>query len=219
MDKIKSSYKLTKNIYDDVLTQKKWWSRLYIKLFWQGVDDNKIAEKILSYIPNTFDGTLLDVPVGTAVFTVERYKQLKAANITCLDYSLDMLSRAELRFEENKLGNINLIQGDVGALPFADNSLDIVLSMNGMHVFPDKDKAYSEIYRVLKARGSFVACYYIKGESKVTDFLVNKILSKKGWFTPPFETYGEVKKRLLHHYDIEEFKKEGSMLYFKAKKK
>jgi len=44
-DKIKQSYKQSKNIYDDVLTQGKWWSRLYIKLFWSGVDDNEIARK------------------------------------------------------------------------------------------------------------------------------------------------------------------------------
>ena len=32
------------NINDDVQTQEKWWSRLYIKLFWSGVDDTEIAK-------------------------------------------------------------------------------------------------------------------------------------------------------------------------------
>ena len=59
-DKIKESYKTSKNIYDDILTQDKWWSKLYIKLFWSGVDDNKIAEEVLKYIPNNFNGELLD---------------------------------------------------------------------------------------------------------------------------------------------------------------
>jgi hypothetical protein len=83
-DKIKESYKSSKNIYDDVLTQDKWWSKLYIKLFWSGVDDKKIAKKILNYIPNNFNGKLLDVPVGTAVFTINKYQKLKEAKITCL---------------------------------------------------------------------------------------------------------------------------------------
>ena len=42
------------------------------KVFWSGTDDNEIAHKVLSYIPDDFDGTILDVPVGTAVFTEQK---------------------------------------------------------------------------------------------------------------------------------------------------
>lgn len=45
-EKIKESYKQSKNIYDDVLTQRTWWGKLYIKLFWSGVDDNDIAREV-----------------------------------------------------------------------------------------------------------------------------------------------------------------------------
>lgn len=67
---------------------------MYIKLFWSGTDDNDIARKVLSYIPDDFSGNLLDVPVGTAVFTERKWKSLKNAQITCLDYSVDMLEQA-----------------------------------------------------------------------------------------------------------------------------
>ena len=66
-DKIQTAYEASKNIYDDVLTQGNFFSRLYIKLFWSGTDDREIARKVLSYIPDDFAGALLDVPVGTAV--------------------------------------------------------------------------------------------------------------------------------------------------------
>ena len=68
-DQIKEAYQSSKNIYDNVLTQRNFFSRLYAKVFWSGTDDNEIAHKVLSYIPDDFDGTILDVPVGTAVFT------------------------------------------------------------------------------------------------------------------------------------------------------
>ena len=55
-DKIKESYKSFSKIYNDVMTQGSFWSKLYIKLFWQGVDDNEVAEKVLEYIPNNFNG-------------------------------------------------------------------------------------------------------------------------------------------------------------------
>jgi|GEM_PF-2205884 len=117
-DKIRKSYKQSKNIYDDVLTQGKWWSKLYIRLFWSGVDDNAVAREVLKYIPDDFSGRLLDVPVGTAVFTCGKYEKLKNADITCLDYSEDMLEQAQDRFKKSGLDNVSTIRGDVGNLPY-----------------------------------------------------------------------------------------------------
>ena len=96
-DKIQNAYKASKNIYDDVLTQGSFFSRLYIRLFWSGTDDNEIARKVLSFVPADFHGALLDVPVGTAVFTANAWRSLKNAAITCLDYSEDMLAGAKAR--------------------------------------------------------------------------------------------------------------------------
>lgn len=101
-DKVKDAYESSKNIYDDVLTQSNIFSRLYIKLFWNGTDDNVIAKKVLSYIPNDFNGDLLDVPVGTAVFTNNKWISLNNAHITCLDYSQDMLEQAKIRLNGQK---------------------------------------------------------------------------------------------------------------------
>ena len=101
-DKIQNAYETSKNIYDDVLTQGSIFSKLYIKLFWGGTDDNKIAEEILSYISNDFNGKLLDVPVGTAVFTASKWASLTNARITCLDYSKDMIEQAEKKGIINK---------------------------------------------------------------------------------------------------------------------
>ncbi|MCR5149898.1 MAG: class I SAM-dependent methyltransferase [Clostridiales bacterium] len=215
-DKIQSAYKSSKNIYDDVLTQGNLFSRLYIRFFWSGTDDNEIARRILQYIPDNFSGTLLDVPVGTAVFTESKWAALKGAYITCLDYSDDMLSRAKARL--GQYGHIGFVQGDVGNLPMQDETYDTVLSMNGFHAFPDKPKAFSETYRVLKQGGEFIACFYIKGKSRITDWLVSSILSKKGWFTPPFQTEDELRSMLGRYYAETEIHTDGSIVYFRCKK-
>ena len=211
-DKIQDAYESSKNIYDGVLTQGNFFSRMYIKLFWSGTDDNEIARKVLSYIPDDFSGKLLDVPVGTAVFTQRKWSTLKNARITCLDYSTDMLEQAKRRLDGK--AHINFIQGDVGNLQMDDESFDIVLSMNGFHAFPDKQKAFSETCRVLKSGGDFIACFYIRGKSKKTDWLVKNILAKKGWFTPPFQTEEELKNTLQKMYKEVELHIDGSMAYF-----
>ena len=211
-DKIQDAYESSKNIYDGVLTQGNFFSRMYIKLFWSGTDDNEIARKVLSYIPDDFSGKLLDVPVGTAVFTQRKWSTLKNAHITCLDYSTDMLEQAKRRLDGQ--AHINFIQGDVGNLQMDDESFDIVLSMNGFHAFPDKQKAFRETFRVLKSGGDFIACFYIRGKSKKTDWLVKNILAKKGWFTPPFQTEEDLKNTLQKMYKEVELHIDGSMAYF-----
>ena len=211
-DKIQDAYESSKNIYDGILTQGNFFSRMYIKLFWSGTDDNEIARKVLSYIPDDFSGKLLDVPVGTAVFTQRKWSSLKNAHITCLDYSTDMLEQAKRRLDGQV--HINFIQGDVGNLQMDDESFDVVLSMNGFHAFPDKQKAFSETCRVLKSGGDFIACFYIRGKSKKTDWLVKNILAKKGWFTPPFQTEEELKNTLQKMYKEVELHVDGSMAYF-----
>lgn len=211
-DKIQDAYESSKNIYDGVLTQGNFFSRMYIKLFWSGTDDNEIARKVLSYITDDFSGKLLDVPVGTAVFTQRKWSSLKNGHITCLDYSTDMLEQAKRRLDGQ--AHINFNQGDVGNLQMDDESFDIVLSMNGFHAFSDKQKAFSETCRVLKSGGDFIACFYIRGKSKRTDWLVKNILAKKGWFTPPFQTEEELKNTLQKMYKEVELHIDGSMAYF-----
>ena len=215
-DRIRTAYHASKDIYDDVLTQGNFLSRQYIRFFWSGTDDNEIARKVLGYIPDDFSGTLLDVPVGTAVFTEEKWRKLSEAQITCLDYSSDMLDKAEQRLGD--CGHISFVQGDVGDLPLSAQSCDVVISMNGFHAFPDKRKAFRETYRVLKQGGSFIACFYIRGRSKRTDWLVNNILSKKGWFTPPFPTEEQLKKILNKLYSEVELHVDGSIVYFRCVK-
>lgn len=211
-DKIQNAYESSKNIYDDILTQGNFFSRMYNRLFWSGTDDNEIARKVLSYIPNDFSGELLDVPVGTAVFTERKWASLKDAHITCLDYSTDMLEQAKKRLGSH--GHIECVQGDVGNLQMDDESFDVVVSMNGFHAFPDKQKAFKETWRVLKSGGDFIASFYIRGKSKRTDWLVKNILAKKGWFSPPFQTEEELRDILQKMYQEIDIHVDGSIVYF-----
>ena len=215
-DKIQSAYRNSKNIYDDVLTQGNFFSRLYIKIFWGGTDDNEVARKVLSCIPDDFSGKLLDVPVGTAVFTYKKWAKLKNAEIICLDYSEDMINQARERLQD--CPQVRCVQGDVGALPLEDESCDIVLSMNGFHAFPDKEKAFAETYRVLKPGGKFIACFYIRDELKIADWLVKNILARKGWFTPPFVTRQELQRKLNEMYHDIDLHTDGAIVYFSAVK-
>ncbi len=214
-DKIQNSYKSSKNFYDVFITHKTWWSKLYAKIVWKGADNNVIAQKLLDKIPTEFEGKILDVPVGTGVFVYEKYNKMKNAQITCLDYSEDMLGIARQRMSDE---NINFVRGDVGDLQFEDETFDIIFSMNGFHVFPDKDKAFCEITRVLKKDGILLASFYVEGKGGLADFTAKNILAKKGWLTLPFDSENSVRQRLSKDFTIEFFDYYGSLVYFCARK-
>ena len=216
-DKIKEAYQASKNIYDDVLTQGNFFSRLYVKIFWSGTDDNEIARKVLSYIPDDFSGTILDVPVGTAVFTERKWKSLSSARITCLDYSEDMIGQARKRLGERAY--ISCMQGDVGCLPMADASFDLVLSMNGFHAFPDKEAAYRETVRALKPGGTFCGCFYTAGEYRRTDFMIRHVYEPANFFTPPYETMPGLKARLEKMYGTVALGHVKSIAWFVCRKR
>lgn len=178
------------NRYDDLITGRKWWSNLYMKLIWK-MNNLQIANEVMQFIPNNFSGTLLDVPIGTAIFTYQKYKKLKDAEIVGLDYSSEMLRLASIRAKEQNIKNLKLIEGDVGSMPFEDNSFDLVLCMSGFQVFPDNNKALSEIYRVMAPEAHFCGCFYVKGERKIADLFAHYILDRKGLFNPPHWTLQE----------------------------
>ena len=188
--------------YDGMITCSTLPGRAVCGVVWNmGREKNtRYLEKALSGIPDGFAGKLLEVPVGTGVLTMPVYKTLPQADITCLDYSPDMMATAQRRTKTAGLSNVQFRQGDVGKLSFGDSGFDLVLSLNGFHAFPDKEAAYQEIYRVLRPGGTFCGCFYVKGENHRTDWFINKLYTPKGFFTPPYETADSLHKRLAGMY-------------------
>ncbi len=136
-DQIRSAYRLTggnASFYDGMMTYSTLPGKAICRIVWNmdGEKNLRYLERALSGVPEDFSGKLLEVPVGTGVLTMPVYRELPGAEITCLDYSPDMMAAAQERAEKAGIGNVRFVQGDVGALPFEDESFDIVLSLNGL---------------------------------------------------------------------------------------
>ena len=205
-DQIRDAYKTTggqASFYDGMMTYSTWLGKAICRVVWNmnGEKNAAYLEKALSGIPEDFSGKLLEVPVGTGVLTMPVYQTLPRAAITCLDYSPDMMAAAQEKAKRLGIANVTFTQGDVGALPFADESFDIVLSLNGFHAFPDKEAAYRETFRVLKKGGTFCGCFYIRDECRRTDWFIRHLYQPKGFFTAPYETQSSLRERLSQMYE------------------
>ena len=206
--------------YDGMITCSTIPGKAVCKAVWNmGVEENtRYLDLAMAGIPEDFSGKLLEVPVGTGVLTMPVYKTLPNADITCLDYSADMMKVAQHRAEKMGLSNVQFRQGDVGALPFEDGSFDLVLSLNGFHAFPDKEAAFQETFRVLKPGGTFCGCFYIAEQNKRTDWFIDHLYTPKGFFTPPFDTVTSLYKRLSKLYESVELQTVESMACFTCRK-
>lgn len=207
-------------LYDGMMSASTVVGRLALKFFW-GFSTEEYFEflsQALAGIPENFSGRLLEVPVGTGVLTLPIYKRLIEAEIFCLDYSTAMISAAETYAKKISLPNVTFIQGDVGKLSFSEKFFDVVLSVNGLHAFPDKIAAHKEIYRVLKPGGIFCGSAYITGENFVTDVFVEQFCNRMGFFTPPHETFNSFECRLKEIYSSVEISNVKSFACFKCRK-
>ena len=219
---IRGAYRLTggSNFYDGMITCSTFSGKAVCRLVWDmnKAENDAYLEKAMAGIPENFSGKLLEVPVGTGILTMPLYQTLPQADITCLDYSSDMMGQAQEKAERLHLENVTFRKGDVGALPFADGAFDIVLSLNGFHAFPDKEAAYREVFRVLKSGGTFCGCFYVAGECKQSDWFVRHIYEKTGFFTPPYETVSSLKARLEGMYTDVDRGNLKSMAWFVCRK-
>jgi len=220
---IRNAYRQTgghASFYDGMITCSTLPGKAICRIVWNmGAELNeRYLERALSGIPQDFAGKLLEVPVGTGVLTMPVYRDLPNAQITCLDYSPDMMSAAQARAERLGVKNVRFEQGDVGALPFEDASFDIVLSLNGFHAFPDKEAAYRETFRVLKPGGTFCGCFYVQGGCGRTDWFIKNLYQPKGYFTPPYETEQSLRTRLCGMYAEVDVSRYEGMACFRCRK-
>ena len=71
------------------------------------------------------------------------------------DMTPAMLNRARKNIDRLGLKNVTLLRGYIEDLPLHDGSVDVLISNCVINLSPDKDKVFSEAYRVLTPGGRF----------------------------------------------------------------
>lgn len=85
--------------------------------------------------------------------------------VTGIDFTDEMLEKANKNKAKLGFSNVNFVKGDIEEMPLEENLVDVVISNCVLNLVPDKTKAFSEIYRVLKPGGHFcVSDVVLKGE-------------------------------------------------------
>lgn len=104
--------------------------------------------------------TVLELATGTGLIAKNIVNA--AAHIEASDTSAEMIREAKRR---NHSAKLYFSAQDMFCLPYADESFEVVIVSNALHIVPQPEKALAEIHRVLRDDGVLIAPTFTHAEN------------------------------------------------------
>lgn len=150
---------------------------------------------------------ILDVAAGPGSLTLCAARA--GADVVAIDFAPQMVKRLRVRLEKETLANTTVEVMDGQAMGFAPGVFDAAFSILGLMFFPDRDKGFGEIFRVLKPGGRAAIVAWAGGGFRISRFLTRVIESAVPEFpavAPPTGTELQDAKRFASEMKNARFK-------------
>lgn len=132
---------------------------------------------------------VLELATGPGM--IAKHIASSAKSVTATDFAPKMIEAAK---KGSVPDNVSFEVADATNLRYQNDSFDLVVIANALHIIPEPEKALAEIDRVLKANGTLIAPNFIERE-KGKKNLWQKILSLVGikfaheWTKEEYKTF------------------------------
>mgnify|MGYP006282818825 FL=1 len=156
------------------------------------------------------DSSVLEIGCGTGTITFGIAGQAK--NVEAIDISERMIEVAGEKAKQNGITHIHFQVGDAYHLPYENESFDVILLFNILHVVKDCQTVLKEAYRLLKPGGKLLTatdCYAEKSSwTSQMKILVEKLLKRLG-LIPYLSIFSKHDlERMLKNHGFELFEKD-----------
>ena len=113
--------------------------------------------KLLDYIDYKPNISALDIGFGTGFPLTEIALRLgESSTVYGIDPWTEAIIRANKKIEYYRITNIKIFEGVAESIPLKDNSVDLIVSNNGINNVSDINQVISECSRIIKSGGQFV---------------------------------------------------------------
>jgi SAM-dependent methyltransferase len=100
--------------------------------------------------------TVLDLGAGAGLDAFIARRTVGAEGLVIgVDMTAEMVAKARENARKSGFENVDFRLGEIEHLPVRSNSVDVVISNCVLNLVPDKNRAFAEIFRVLKPGGHF----------------------------------------------------------------
>ena len=106
--------------------------------------------------------TVLELATGTGL--IAKHIVNAAAHIEATDASAEMIAEAK---RDSRSAKLYFSVQDMFCLPYAEESFDVVIVSNALHIVPQPEKTLAEIRRVLKDDGVLIAPTFTHAENSI----------------------------------------------------
>ena len=114
---------------------------------------------------------VLDVGCGTGAVIELLHGKHPGARYVGLDLTPDMIAVAKAK----GLDGCEFVVGDAEDLSFAANSFDAVLTSNSFHHYPNPERFFAGVHRVLRPGGTLLICNECSGDAPGDEAWTKKI--------------------------------------------
>jgi arsenite methyltransferase len=148
--------------------------------------------------------TVLDIGCGEGFPIIEIASRFgETSRCIGLDTLAGPLKRLAYKKRVYSLPGVCPVQGIAEALPFADRSVDLVVSNNGTNNVADIHKTFKECRRVIKPGGQLVIA--VNTEQTMTEFyqLFEAVLLEQGLAESMAKIKGQIRRKRLSRKELE----------------
>lgn len=146
---------LFKTIFSQTKKPEGFWGRMMVRSMNAG--HSKMAAWGAEHLPALEPGAVVDLGCGGGQNTANLLARFSSARVTAIDYSEVSVEKTRtVNAEAIRSGRCTVMSGDVSALPLAAESFDLATAFETVYFWPGPVKSFREVYRVLRAGGSFL---------------------------------------------------------------